>query len=358
MNAYLADPRQRRIAILLGVSLAAVAIALLALWHRDAQTAPPSAANKFLPEFAQHDRQVARIHFASRKGGTFDVVFKPSKGWVLPQRNDFPALWAEVNKTVAIVAGMTVIEPKTARAEWLHSIGLDAPSKGGDGTEIVLSDDHGNELAHLIAGKSEDIGDVAGAVGLFVRRPDETQSWLVRAEAEFETSVTDFLDRAVAQIDTASIQSTTVGQPDGSSYEVVRDTRTDAHFKLVSLPAGRELASEEAPDGVGNALGGFTFDDVKPARDVDFANPVHVTTRSFDGLNVTVAIVHPGKEYWAQVSAASLSNKPEIAKQARDINARASGWAFKLPDYKGTAFTATLESLLKPKGGDKPAESP
>lgn len=358
MNAYLADPRRRRLAILLGISLLAIVIALLALWHREAQTAPPSATAKFLPDFAQRDRQVARIHFASKKGGTFDIVFRPSRGWVVTQRGDFPALWAEVNKTVAIVAGMTIIEPKTARADWLHDIGLDAPSKGGDGVEIVMSDDHGTELAHLIVGKSEDIGDPAGAVGLFVRRPDETQSWLVRAEAEFETSPTDFLDRAVAEIDASSIQSTTIGQPDGSSYEVTRDTKTDPHFKLANLPAGREIASDEAPDGVGNAFAGFTFDDVKPAKDVDFSNPVHVTSRTFDGLSIAVSVIHPGKEYWAEVSATSLSNKPEVAKQARNINARANGWAFKLPDYKGTALTATLESLLKPKGGAKPEESP
>jgi len=40
------------------------------------------------------------------------------------------------------------------------------------------------------------------------------------------------------------------------------------------------------------------------------------------------------------------------------IDSRASGWAYKLPPYKGQQIMTTLESLLKPppEKSDKPAK--
>jgi hypothetical protein len=344
-----ADPRRRNLAIL----AAAVVLALLAAWfglHRQAaQVAPKYSETEFLPGFAAHYREAARIHVVSKKNGAFDVVFKPNKGWVVPAKSDYPASYQQLNNTLVGLAALETIEPKTSRADWLHYVGLDAPPKG-DGIAITVSDDHGRTLAAVITGKTEDIGDSSGAVGLFVRRPNETQSWLARAEFEPRSDPFDWIDKTIADIDTTRIASTNVDRSDGPSFEVLRDRRGDADFHLAMMPAGRELANETAADGIATAVSGLTFTDVKPARDIDFTNAVHLVTRTFDGLGIVTDVVHTGTEYWAQFSAVSSTGNTNIAKEARAINARVSDWAYKLPDYKGAAFTAPLESLLKPKG--------
>ncbi len=350
MNAFLADPRRRNLAILGGAAVISVALAMCSVYEQSASVAPKTAQTEFFPGLAGHVRQAARIHISSKKNGSFDVVFKPSKGWVLPGKNDYPASFAEVNKTLVTLAALTTIEPKTASAEWLHTVALDAPSKGGDGTEIVVSDDQKHELAHLIVGKSEDIGDPTGSIGLFVRRPDENQSWLVKAQAEIRGTVADWLDKTVLGVTQARIQSVVVDQPDGTSYEVSRATDKEPHFKLSTIPAGRELSAEDAPDEFAEALADFSFEDVKPARDIDFTNPARLVVRTFDGLSLNLEIAHKGDDYWVQLAATDLGGKPDIAKEARTINARAGGWAYKVEGFKGGQLTATLENLLKPKG--------
>ncbi len=344
-----ADPRRRNLAILTAVALVSVLLAFLALHRQAAEVAPKNAETEFFPGLAARVHDAARIHIVSKKNGAFDVVFKPIKGWVLPQKNDYPASFAEVNKTLVGLAALETIEPKTERPDWLHYIGLDAPSRGGDGIAITVSDDRGRVLAQLVTGKSEEIGDSSGAVGLFVRRPDETQSWLVRAEFEPHSDPADWIDKNVVDIDRARIQATTVNPPEGESYEVRRDRPSDPDFKLAAIPAGRAMANDAAADGVAAAITGFSFDDVRPAKDIDFSNAVRVVTKTFDGLSITVDVVRQGPAYWAQFGAMSLLGNPEIGKQARLINARVSGWAYKLPDYKGAQFTTPLESLLKPR---------
>ena len=122
------------------------------------------------------------------------------------------------------------------------------------------------------------------------------------------------------------------------------------------MPAGREMASDAAADGPASAVTGFTFDDVKPQREVDFTNAARVTTKTFDGLTVTADVAHKGTDYWAQLDAMSQSGKPDIGQAGARHQRRASmAGRIKLADYKGAQFMTPLESLLKPPAGARRA---
>ena len=342
------DPRRRNLAVLGAMTLVAVLLALGAIWQQADLGRAAYAPEQFFPGLAKQVRNATTIHIAS-KGGAFDIVFIPDKGWVLPARGDFPASFDLVRRTLVGLAALQTIEPKTARADWLHYLGLDAPPKG-DGIEITVRDDKGHVLASLIAGKSEDIGDSTGATGLFVRRPDELQSWLTRSVLDPRASLSDWLDKSVMDIDRARIQEADVDPAGSASFTVRREKPSDPDFTLSPLPAGKALSDPTAPDGVAAAITGFGFDDVRPARDLDFSNPnltSRVITKTFDGLKVTVNVQRQGADYWATVSAEAMSPQSTSLAEATAINAHASGWAYKLPAYKGQLFMTTLDSLLK-----------
>lgn len=345
----LADPRRRNLTILAAIALVSAVLAVFGVERQAARVAPKYAPAEFFPGFASHVREAARIHIASKKNGAFDVVFKPAKGWVLPGKNEYPASFEQVNRTLVGMATLQSIEPKTAQAGWLHFIGLDDPAHGGDGVEITVSDDRGHVLASLIAGKTEDIGETGGATGLFVRRADQTQSWLARSQFTPQSDQNEWMDKNFLDLDRSRIQSTIVNEPNGQSFEVRREKPSDSSFKLVQLPPGREMASDSAADGLATALSGITFDDIKPSKGLDFSDAVQVVTKTFDGLSVTVDVAKVNDAYWAEIGAMNFANKPETGKEARAISAHANGWAFKLPDYKGAQLMAPMDALLKPK---------
>ncbi len=347
------DRRRRNLLILIIAAVLLVVLAAFALYRQEKAAAPVPTPETFFPGLAHNVRDVAKIHIASQKFGAFDVTFVPEKGWVLPERGNYPASFEQVNKTINAVATLQTIEPRTARVDWLRYLDLDPPSSGGNGVLITLSDEKGNALASLIAGKSQDIGDASGLSGIFVRKPDSTQSWLARGVLQPQSDPSQWIDHKVMDIDRARIQEVGVFPADGSSYSVLRDKPSDADFHLASLPKGRELLSAQAPDGVAVAAVGFTFDDIKPAQGFDFTGATRVVTRTFDGLLVTAKVIKQGQDYWATVSAEAVPGKVAAEKEARAIDARADGWAYKLPAYKGQQFMTTLESLLTPAGGKK-----
>jgi hypothetical protein len=345
-----ADPRRRRLIVLGSIALVSVIAVGGVIWQQAREAASRPAQTEFLPGFAGEVRNVAHLHIASKQGA-FDVVFVPEKGWVVPQRADYPANFDLVQRTRVGLAALQTIEPRTARKDWLHFLGLDSPPLG-DGVLITASDDKGKVLAQIIAGKSEDIGDPSGATGLFVRRPGENQSWLTRAVFEPRAALNDWLDKRVLDVDRARIQAVDVDPAGSASYSVSRAKPSDADFTLAPLPKGKAPSDPTVPDGVAAAIADFGFDDVAPARTLDFSNPAthaRVTTRTFDGLRVTVLVTHPANAYWAEVSAEALNpTDHENIKEAAQINAHASGWAYKLPAFKGQLFMTTLDDLLKP----------
>ncbi len=341
------DPRKRNLAILAAIALVSVLLAMFALAQQAAETGSKYQVQTFFPHLPGQAQHIARIHIVSRQHGAFDVAFNPRKGWVLPQHSDYPVSFEQLRSTVVGIAALQTVQPETAEPDWFHYIGVDGPPKG-DGVLIELQDEKGNSLARLIAGKTTDIGDPGGAVGLYVRKPDSNQSWLARSVFEPKSDPADWLDKNILLIDRARIQSVDVVAANGPSYSVHRDKPSDADFAISPIPAGREPAYAGAGDPLAGAVTGFTFDDVKPATALDFSDAQRVVTKTFDGLTVTVQIVQNGGAIWATLYAEAAPGKPDAAREAREIDAHADGWAYRLPAYKGQLFMTTLDSLLKP----------
>ena len=343
-----ADPRLRVLGALAAAAVLSVALAVLALWHQAALLAPHYARETFFPDLSLKMRHIARIHIASRANGAFDVSFVPDKGWVLPAMHDYPADFKQVRTLLVGLAGLETIRPETAHAAWLHYLDLGDPAKGGKGVVISLLDEKGRTIAALIAGKIRDIGEADGAEGLFVRRPGSDQSWLARSVVVPKSDPNDWLDKTLLSVDRSRIEETDVTPATGPAYAVRRDKPGDPDFRIVNLPKGRQLAYPDAPGDVAAAIVGFSFDKVAPASQFDFAGATRVITKTFDGLEVTAAVIKQGEDYWATASAEAQSGNTAARHEADAIDRHGNGWAYRLPAYKGAQFMTTLENLLKP----------
>ena len=94
-----------------------------------------------------------------------------------------------------------------------------------------------------------------------------------------------------------------------------------------------------------------------PRKDVDFSKATRLVTKTFDGLERHRERRPHRHRILGGVRRRWHGRQSRRGKQASEINARVTGWAYKLPDYKGAQFMTPLESLLKPKAG-KPAAAP
>jgi len=109
MNTLFADPRRRNLAILAAGAIVAFLLALVAVWQQSSSADNAAASGEFLPGFARQVRNAAHLRIAS-KNGIFDIVFVPEKGWVVPERGNYPASFDLVQRTLVGLAGLQTIE--------------------------------------------------------------------------------------------------------------------------------------------------------------------------------------------------------------------------------------------------------
>ncbi len=347
-TAIMADRRKRNLTILSGVTLAFVLLAVLAVYQRAAQLAPKFEPRAFFPGLSGQLNGVTEVDVTS-KTGTLHIRQMQGK-WNVAERDSFPADAMQVAAAGRGLGDLEIIEPKTARADWLNYLGLGAPPMG-DATEVKLIGAGGKVLADLLIGQAQGTPDELGRSLLYVRRPDQNQSWLARGYLTPKAAVADWLDKNVVAIARDRLKGAVVKPPMGPSYTLARDSKEAMDFKMLDLPRGRELSFEGSPDGVASAIIGFSFDDVAKADQFDFNNAPQSVFNTFDGLNVTVKIASKGMDRWASVSA--QAGNPMVQSEADAINARNKDWAYKLPEMKVNQILAARETLLRP--ADEPA---
>jgi hypothetical protein len=216
----------------------------------------------------------------------------------VPGHDDYPASFDQREGDRRGARGARDHRTEDRARRLAAAIGLDAPPRG-NGVADRFCDDKGNDLASLIVGKTRTSAIRAARSGCSCASRIQQSSWLVRSVFEPKSDPSDWLDKEVMDVDRARIQETDV-DPAGSASSkcaatsrAIRISRCSTCPRAASRPirrAGRHRRRDH----------GFTFDDVRPAKDFDFGDPAHtarVVTKTFDGLSVTVQIIQQGRRF-------------------------------------------------------------
>lgn len=373
--------------VLAAVTVAGVGVALLS--ERDGTAATAADARRPLfPGLEERVNDVARITL--EKGSNQVVVERKGEEWTLPDRGGYPAKFAEAKKVAVRLARLEIEEEKTARkenharleVEWPPAPGEDAAA--GEPALVKLFDAAGGELAALVVGKSDWQG---GAQKLFVRPASEDQVYLVEGPLDVVAEVRSWIEPKVLDIARDRVQTVTISHADGELVEIGRSATKHTDFKVQNVPPGEKERYDGVANGIGGALTALTIDDVRPASEVDFTAEPRARTvfTTVDGLVLTVESARFEDKTWVKVACAhrppeasppaedaagdgedgepsDAAGEPDpeaVAKEATDLDARLSPWAFALPEYKADTLAKHMKDLLavpQPEGTEAPLD--
>lgn len=342
----------------------AVLLAAIAVWQRASTGEPDFKPERMFPALEANVNNVASIQVET-KSASFNVVRSADDTWKLPDKQGYPADGATLLKAILGLAELDLVELRTARPDWQERLGLGLPKKGGSGTLVTLKNAKGEVLASVIAGAGVEGASAGGRQANYVRRADQDQTYVARGNFAVPGEQKQWLNKAFVDLARDRVKSVAMKPIKGRAYNVTRTNPQEENFRVVeALPAGRSLRSESEANGVGNALLGFTFDDVEPQSKFDFAAAAHATFVTFDGLTLNFALIEKDRDFWMTVAATASPQpeapqppgtppqalKPDVGKEAQEINKVVAGWAYKIPRYKGALVSAPLDDLLAPIG--------
>jgi len=283
------------------------------------------------------------------------TIARGKDGWSMAEADDYPVAAKNAEKVVVQLADLKFYEVKTKKPELYDRLHVEDPTgKESEGRRIRLFDAEGTVLADLVAGRKRYNLVGARKEGLYIRKPDDPQSWLAAGELDVEIRPGQWLVEGIVDISEKDIARAVVRHPDGEVVEVSKPDPAAKNFTLAGIPDGKMLKYETDPDNLAAVPDQLNLEDARKAGAIEFpeGGTITATFETRDGLSLTLDTVTKDDSTWARLKAGTLANaKPEAQKRAEEINKRVEGWVYKLPGFKATRVTRRVADMLK----DKPA---
>lgn len=357
----------------LGIAAAAVlALALLAaaFGHQRAPASGAVAAGPLLSGLKEALAEVQRVDLASGKART--TLRRSGEAWGVSEREGYAVDRERLADLLKELAAARSLEQKTAKPEFFARLGLEDIDKPGSNAVLVeiWRDDTAPAWRVLVGNAAE------GRSGRYLRIAGSDQTWLVDRSPQAFADPADWIDRTMLGLDFARVAGVSRRAADGAGFEASRSDASVASLSVAALPAGKRARYDSVFDAAARAVLSAEAEDVRrPGEDLFAgASPVVNRIRFFDGLVLDIDAVKAADGNWVRVKAsaeptarpavadaAESASKPDPAAEAAAIDARLSGWAFKVSDYIYGELSKPLteyiedEKVDEGKAGDKPS---
>lgn len=336
MTNELAQERRRRATLVAGLAAAMAALAAITVGIQSRSRDAEAVQGPVLPNFTQKARDATRIVIVS-KDARYEIQ-RTEKGWALKDRGNYPVRRERLAEFTRGLESLAYMRPMTRDPERHERLGLGDPTKGGSGVLVQVEDARGARFADLIIGE-EPNGP------LFLRRPDEAQTWQVKGDMPSLRDPSAWLDLAPFELDRARIARAEFSFPAGGAYGVGRDT-DEQSFRLLPPNEAREVVAPTAISAAASGLARLQPIDVRQAASIGGEPQARVRMRTFDGLMIEADyFAEPNGTRWVKLVA--RAEAPEKEAEAAEINARAAPWAYGLREEDYRELAPPLSSLVR-----------
>ena len=320
------------------------------------------------------------------------AIVREGDGWVVPGKGGYPADTGALRDLLIAMAEARKVEQKTSNSEYYDRLGL-VPPDAEDSTGILV-ETAGSEAAavSILLGHSVQRGY------RYARVPDQAQSWLIDRNPDIPDDPAGWLVSDIVDIPAARVQSVSITHEDGETIRLHKADEDAANFTLAGIPEGRELSYPSVGNSIASAIDGLSLEDVRRAAEAPQSEQAATATTvytTFGGLQLTIDSQTADDETWIRLEAEAIpaegdepeaepgenagtsgseepagepaeqagtepaeeaqvdssgateeAASPDPAEQAATINARVSGWEYRIPQYKASQLSRRWEDLL------------
>ncbi len=336
---------------LAALTVLAVIAAILAVVNQPALTTLTKGDESAFEVLTERVNDAAEVVIQSNEA-TFSIV-KTETGWGMKDRAKYPVHFDKVKTALVSLSELKLLEAKTSDPARYKRLEVEEPDvEEAQSVRFEIKDGGGQSMAAGIVGRLNPNLFGEGGGGTYLRRGKEEQSWLAAGEVSLGKTRNDWLVRDIVDIAAEQVRRAVIRQPDGAEIAVTQEKPDSGEYKLEGVPEGRKLKDSSEAKNLAGGLWRLTFEDVKPAADIDFPEEPNTSVyETFDGLKVDIEMTMVDKVVWGRFSAsaenASGDKADEIRKKAAEITERAKGWVYELSAGEGERLTTKIGDILE-----------
>lgn len=343
MTTQLAERRKSRALMLVLAALALAAVAAITIAIEGRGLRSDSASGPVVPQLAETISGAERIIVTSTEASY--RIERSQRGeervWVMRDRGDFPVTAQRLRELTAALEQLRYTRRMTSDASKHERLGVTDPRQGGRGILVQIEDGRGALLVNLILGVEP--------TGMYVRRPDDNQTWAVREAENAELpplrNVATWLELRPLAIPAERLARVEIVPQQGRAYILARDSAEQPW--RIAQPALATLAQTSVASAA-EQLTELTPVDVQLAPAVQGDAIARVRALTFDGVLIDAELIPSEGRTWVKLAA--RADSPELEAAAMEINQRSSDWAFALSDVEAAALAPPLSSLVPSVG--------
>ncbi len=324
--------------------------------------APKSEKDKpsFFPELSD---QIESVNHISIKGYADSInLSRVNDVWFIDEFDAYPALPDKVKSAVLGAADMKINSAKTALARLYHRLGVEGPDVE-DSTSLLLTltDKEKNKLIDVIIGKPRRSSASQNSPGLYVRKLNDEQSYLVDGVMEISAVKTDWIERTLFDIPAEAIKSVSIEHVDGDTFTLFKNEKGQEQFDIQNLPLGKKLASELIITRFGSILQDMQISGARSQEKLEQPeNNIRAQLVTFEGIisNITAFKVDdiPYASFEFRYDD-SLLLTDEVESKTEDVkafianlNARTLNWWFEIPEFKYDVLRKRSNTVIRDSG--------
>jgi Domain of unknown function (DUF4340) len=338
-------PRSLLILIVLAV------VALGGGWYFGAGTVPAEqktvdAGTLMFPGLAPKLAKATKIEVVFQ--GKTTVIELKDGVWGIADRGGYPVQDSKLHAMLTALTELRLIEPRTSDPAAFSRLGVEDPSKPEANSNLLrVLDADGKPIVAVITGHRRTRTQGRLEQEVYVRRPDENQSWLAQGALEVDHDPNQWLNRDVSNIAHTRIASVTATRGD-SKLVFTRD----GDKLVLSEPKDHPKLEDFKLEDISRAFEALTFQEVRPAsQPIGTAEGTSVFTTT-DGLTLTATVFKADKDIWVALTA---SGDEKAKAEADALNKKLNGWLYQLGAWKETALVPTMDDL---KAAEPPPAAP
>ncbi len=294
-----------------------------------------------LADVLPYVNDIQRIVITAANNQTTVTLAKHENAWYVAERDNYPAEIAKIRSLVVSLMEASIMEEKTSNPDLYARLGVeDVSNADAQGMQVTL--DYGDQSAALIVGNP---GPQLNK-NRYVRKPDETTSWLVDKKIDIKHELTHWLQKDLFSVEPEQIAQVAVTVA-GSKTMIIEHQHDDhevqhsSHFKVTNLsdPAAQVVDAELQQ--ITNALSSFQMLDVATLDKVaDHSASLNIEYRLKEGTVITLTAYDLDGERYAAID---ISGSAEFVDSVQE---KAAGRVFKLPNVSYEAMFKQESDVL------------
>ena len=321
--------------LIAGAAVLASAAALMASASNNRWTEVAASGAKLMPQLAARSGDVAAI--ALSQGEKSLTLERKETRWGIKERGGYPVEPEKLRALLTRLADAELLEAKTRRRDRYALLELEDPAaKDAKSRGLRLLDGKGTLIDEVVLGKRRFDAFGSGKSGTYARRPADAEAWLTNAEIEVPLDVKSWIKPGVFEIDSAAIKRMILSIAGEPELKLERGEGDGAKPAFADAPKDKKLKDANAADAMLRAVAAFEADDVRKLDTTPAGDGVSTVAIAMkDGAEITLRLRKDGDGSWISAQA-SGADKAKAAADA--INAKTTGWEFKIPGFKADAI--------------------